>query len=128
MLTTRFTPRIRRASSSAAAFASLDGTMPNRVRSPSTVSTLMSSAGVRRSASRRSFVADVADVLHALDRPDCLLRFGLVVRRADPAMQGDTAVYGVDVDVHHAQALGCEQGHLGPGRNPRIACARQGCP
>src|SRR5947199_3121714 len=59
MLMTRFTPLTRRASSSAAAFASFDGTMPKRVRSPSTVSTLMSSAGVRRSASRRSFVADV---------------------------------------------------------------------
>src|SRR6058998_1519388 len=96
MLMTRFTPLTRRASSSAAAFASFDGTMPKRVRSPSTVSTLMSSAGVRRSASRRSFAADVINRSRAASvmpgerhagSPDLLV--GQLVRALDLA--GDPA-------------------------------------
>src|SRR2546427_11855690 len=58
---------------------------------------------------------DVADVLHAVDLPDGVLRLGLLVHGADPAMQDDAAVHRVDVDGRLAQALGREQDHLGPG-------------
>ena len=57
--TTRRTPLTLRASASAAAFAALEGTMPNSVTTPRCVSTLMSRAGVLLSANRRSLVAEV---------------------------------------------------------------------
>ena len=71
---------------------------------------------------------DVVDVLHAVDLPDGVLRLGLLVRGADPAMQGDAAVHRVDVNSRPAQAVGREQGHLGPGRDPGVGCDRQCCP
>ena len=48
-----------RASASAAARASCEGTIPKSVTTPARVSTWMSSAGVRLSASKRIFVAEV---------------------------------------------------------------------
>src|SRR5206468_7404955 len=79
-------------------------------------------------AGAADYLQDIANALHAVDVPDGVLCPGLLVRGADPAVQGDAAVHRIDVDGRLGQALGREQGRLGPGRDPGVGCDRLSCP